>query len=161
MSKTESNKKTSSKPKPKFVVSLMGIIAALVAVIALLLRSTGLGMGTSFNDNSGQTTEVIAEEQTQPAVTESSEIIVTDNTTDENTSNSTSSNLRMIVVANNIILIDEFEAKNSEEFKEYLLNTHTDGMEYIINDNKAIKSTYDEVKQILESYNYTYSETVQ
>ncbi len=45
-------------------------------------------------------------------------------------------------------------------FEEYFYENKTDGTEYILKDNKAIKSVYDSVKTLLDSFGCRYTEEI-
>lgn len=66
-----------------------------------------------------------------------------------------------------VIEISESAIKYGEEafsdyaaFEEYFYTVKADGAEYILKDNKAIKSVYDSVKTLLDNFGCTYSEEI-
>lgn len=156
MEKNSKKPKKITKTKSTATITLTGIIAALSALLVLCLRSTGIGMGTSFADENFNQEEIViatSAPETIIEMTDNEEPSVTEQIIEKD-------NVRMIVISNKSVLVEEFETTDISEFKEYLLHTHTDGMEYIIEDDKALKIIYDDVKQFLNDYNYHYSETI-
>jgi hypothetical protein len=108
----------------------------------------GLGFGIGNNNseisdgNESSVTEDISENSDGTISSEKSE---TDNTI-------------RIEINDTDILVNGVKTENTDVMKEYLLEINTADSEYIIYDNHAVKSVYDDVKAVLDSLAYEYSE---
>lgn len=135
-------KKKKSKKAGKVILFLL----LLVIILALLLFfgdgfgfGSGGGSGTEDGDSVAAIATVTDEEQTDAPVTEESGPLV-------------------VEITESAVKFGDREFESYEAFEEYFYENNSEGKEYILRDNQAIKATYDAVKTLLDSFDCNYSE---
>lgn len=132
--KKEKNKRGGSKVKKVFIIVIILIVAA---IILYFVFGKGLGFGggegsgensVSYSDSSVKTSDNPDETSSSPDEGENSPIVIR--------------------VSENEIYFGETLCADTEELKAKITE-NSEGKEYVFQDDSAIKSTYDEVEQLL------------
>lgn len=129
------------------------IIIIILAVILLLIWKLGIGGGsgsgisTGDGSDAGITVTEITEDTAEEARTE------TETEAAEN-------GVINITVSDSAILVNGSEVEGSEGLREYILSVNTADTEYVLIDERAVKSAYDEAQAVLDELGCKYSQAV-
>ncbi len=139
--KKEKEKKKKKGGAGKVILFLLLVIAILLLILYFGKGGFGFGGGQGNGDGSGESVEAMATTaaQTDAPVTEESGPIV-------------------IEINESSILYGADKTFDSyEAFEEYFYENKSDDAEYIILDKQGIKSVYDSVEALLDSFGLNYS----
>lgn len=143
MKKEKKEKKKKSKAG-KVILFLLLIILILAAII-YFGRGFGFGSGGSGSEDGESVEAMVSQtlETTEPeeAVEEVGGLVV-------------------IEINESAVKYGDEEFADYASFEEYFYTVKIDGAEYILRDNQAIKSVYDDVKKLLDNFGCTYSEEI-
>lgn len=134
----ETNKNGKKKKKGK--LGCLTVLLLIAIAVLILLRNGGFGFGFGEKGNgTGKTSETSANETA--AVTEADGKVI-------------------ITISDGVITVEGSNYADAAALKEYLLSVNDDTVSYVLYDNHAIKSVYDEVKAVLDELKYNYTEKV-
>lgn len=142
-------KKKKRKGNGFLIFLLILVIAAIILILAGIGGRFGFGSGTgSGNLSSGN--EITSSETENSVTGEVSEEI----------SSQADDTVVKIKISDSSISVNEQSFADVQALKEYLLGINSDDTEYIVCDAHAVKSVYDDVKNLLDELDYKYSEEV-
>ena len=144
--------KENKKDKPKKKKSKAGKVILFLLLIILILLAIlyfgdgfGLGIGGGTGNSVGEMVQAIA---TVPD--DKGDTIIPEEITGP----------VVIEVNQSAVKYGAEEFADYAAFEEYFYQNNSEGTEYILKDNQAIKSVYDSVKSLLDSFSCVYSEEV-
>lgn len=143
--KNEEKKAKKGKKTGKVILFLLLIIAILLAILYFGRGGFGFGTGNGDGSNDGEAVDAIAtvtDEQTDAPEEIPEETTIT------------------VEINGNTVKFGSEEFADYESFEKYFYENKPEGKDYILKDNQAIKSVYDSVKSLLDSFSCTYSEEV-
>jgi len=145
--KDKKDKKKKKKSKAgKIILFLLLIILILLAILYFGNGfGFGFGSGGGTSDSQGDSMQVIAtlpEDGDETLIPEKAESPV------------------VIEITESAVKFGNEEFADYAAFEEYFYQNKSDGTEYILKDNQAIKSVYDNVKALLDSFSCAYSEEI-
>lgn len=152
MSDSENKKKKKSSGGGVFI-----LIVIILAAVLLFIWKFGIGGGTGGGisagdgDSTGSTASELSEDT--PAPEETSE---ESQSGSENAEDGTIN----ITVKDSAILVNGSEVEGSEGLREYILSVNTADTEYVLIDDRAVKSAYDEAQAVLDELGCKYSQAV-
>lgn len=130
------------------VLLLLLVLAIIIILLLSLVNGKGLGQGDGdFSSEGGIGTETVTD-AAENSVAESEIVTEADD------------NIVVIEISEDKILADGNECSDSNALREYLLNVKTDDTVYILKDNHAVKSVYDEAASVFDELGYEYSEEI-
>ena len=140
----EKKEKKKKKSGGKAIIVL--VLLLLTALVLLYLFGGGLGFGFGGGTNIG-TDDSVAVNATVTA---------------EQTAETTAAELSVITVeiSEDKIIFDGTEYASYEEFEKFFYENDFNGRRFVLKDNKAVKSVYDSVKKLLDSFGGNYSEEI-
>ncbi|MBQ8781136.1 MAG: hypothetical protein IJZ72_05635 [Oscillospiraceae bacterium] len=132
------------KKKKGGAVILVLLLLIIIALVLLYFFGGGLGLG--FGGGLG--------------LGEGDSVAVNATVTAEQTAEQTASENAVIVIEINDgkIIFDGTEYATYEEFEKFFYENDFNGQQFILRDNMAVKSAYDSVKALLDSFGGNYSE---
>lgn len=142
MKKREEKKKKKKSKAGKIILFLLFLV---ILLAALLFFGKGFGFGfggNGFGTNNGQAAEAMA----------------TVSTTAADIPEAIPSGPIAIEITETTIVFGAESFDSYEAFEEYFYENAHKESEYILKDNMAIKSVYDSVKSLLDSFGANYSE---
>lgn len=144
--------KENKKDKPRKKKSKAGKVILFLLLIILILLAIlyfgdgfGFGIGGGTGNSQGDSMQVIAtlpEDGDETLIPEKAESPV------------------VIEITESAVKYGNEEFADYAAFEEYFYQNNAEGTEYILKDNQAIKSVYDSVKSLLDSFSCAYSEEV-
>lgn len=154
MSENENNSKKKKKSSGGGVFILIVII---LAAVLLFIWKFGIGGGTGggISQGDGDSTGSAASELSE-------ETLASEETAEESLSGSENSEdgTINITVRDSAILVNGGEVEGSEGLREYILSVNTADTEYVLIDERAVKSAYDEAQAVLDELGCKYSQAV-
>jgi hypothetical protein len=137
--------------------------AAVLAVLAwLAAHFGGLGLGGGFGlggTGEGQQVQATAGQTEAP---QSNEASTAEDTTQMSSTEEPGTEQVLTEIAIRIseeeICVGTASYENADALKTYILSVYEDGIAISLKDDHAVKATYDEVKQMLETLGYPYTE---
>ena len=140
----EKKEKKKKKSGGKAIIVL--VLLLLTALVLLYLFGGGLGFG--FGGGTGIGTD--------------DSVAVNATVTAEQTAETTAAELSVITVeiSEDKIIFDGTEYASYEEFEKFFYENDFNGRRFVLKDNKAVKSVYDSVKKLLDSFGGNYSEEI-
>ncbi len=138
----DTKKTKKGKKKGKLVLFLLLVIAILLAI--LYFGRGGFGFGTGNGTGDGEAVDAMAtvDEQTDEPEETPEEATIT------------------VEITENTVKFGAEEFSDYDSFEKYFYENKPEGKDYILKDNQAIKSVYDSVKALMDSFDCTYSEEV-
>lgn len=135
-------KKKKKKGGKAIIVLLLILLLALVILYlcGFLGNGFGFGAGVGTGDSVAVNATVTAEQTAETTDAESSAITVE--------------------ISEDKIIFDGTEYASYEEFEKFFYENDFNGREFVLKDNKAVKSVYDSVKKLLDSFGGNYSEEI-
>ncbi|MBQ8613963.1 MAG: hypothetical protein IJ416_07100 [Ruminiclostridium sp.] len=144
--KEKKDKKDKKKKKSKAGKVILFLILIILILLAILYFGDGFGFGSGgAGDSQGDSMQVIAtlpEDGDETLIPEKAESPV------------------MIEITESSVKFGDESFADFAAFEEYFYENKVDGAEYILRDNQAIKSVYDSVKTLLDSFGCAYSEEI-
>ena len=145
--KEEKKKDKKKKKKSKAGKIILFLLLIILILLAILYFGDGFGFGSGggAGGSQGDSMQVIAtlpEDGDETLIPEKAESPV------------------VIEITESAVKFGNEEFADYAEFEEYFYENKVDGTEYILKDNKAIKSVYDSVKALLDSFGCAYSEEI-
>ena len=145
--------KENKKDKPKKKKSKAGKVILFLLLIILILLAIlyfgdgfGFGIGGGTGNAAGDAVQAIATQTGDLAQTTEPETQIGGPT--------------VIEVNQSAVKFGAEEFADYAAFEEYFYQNNTEGAQYILRDNQAIKSVYDSVKSLLDSFSCNYSEEI-
>lgn len=130
------------KKKKKRGGAVILVLLLLVVILLVLLYFFGGGLGLGFGGGlglgEGDSVAVNATVTAEQANAENAVIV--------------------IEINEGIIIFDGTEYATYEEFEKFFYENDFNGQQFILRDNMAVKSAYDSVKALLDSFGGNYSE---
>ncbi len=129
------------------------LLLIIIAILVLMLVYGGFGGsgsgsgGSGENGGSGTVSNVSA-----------SDIDSREPSAPETETGSEQGNAIVIEINGEKIIVDGTELADAAALKEHLLSINSESSIYILRDNHALKSVYDEAKAVLDELSYDYSE---
>ena len=140
---TVKEQKKKSKKGGKVILFLLLVIAILLAILYFGRGGFGFGSGNGTNDGEAvDAMATVADEQTEAPEEIPEETTVS------------------IEITESTIKFGSEEFADYDSFEKYFYENKPEGKDYILKDNQAIKSVYDSVKALLDSFSCAYSEEV-
>lgn len=145
--KEEKKKDKKKKKKSKAGKVILFLLLIILILLAILYFGGGLGFGSGggTGDSQGDSMQVVAtlpENGDETLIPEKSESPV------------------VIEITESTVKFGSEEFADYAAFEEYFYQNKADGAEYILKDNQAIKSVYDNVKALLDSFSCPYTEAI-
>lgn len=145
--KEKKDKKDKKKKKSKAGKVILFLILIILILLAILYFGDGFGFGFGggTGDSQGDSMQVIAtlpEDGDETLIPEEAESPV------------------IIEITESSVKFGNESFADFAAFEEYFYKNKVDGAEYILRDNQAIKSVYDSVKTLLDSFGCAYSEEI-
>ena len=122
------------------------LLILIIIILLLLLYLFGDGIGFGFGGTGLGTGDSIAVNATVTA--------------EQTTEASAENTVIVIEISEDKIIFDGTEYPAYEEFEKFFYENDFNGREFILKDNKSIKSVYDSVKKLLDSFGGKYSEEI-
>lgn len=138
----EEKKVKKKKKKGKLVLFLLLIIVVLLAVLYFGRGGFGFGSGSGTGKNDAVDAMATVDEQTDAPEETPEETTIT------------------VEITENTVKFGAEEFSDYDSFEKYFYENKPEGKDYILKDNQAIKSVYDSVKALMDSFDCTYSEEV-
>lgn len=142
--KKKDKKKKKKSKAGKIILFLLLIILILLAIL-YFGDGFGLGIGGGIGNAAGESVQAMVSQDTE--------------TTDIAQPEETGAPV-VIEISESAVKYGEEEFADYAAFESYFYGVKSDGAEYILRDNKAIKSVYDSVKTLLDNFGCTYSEEI-
>lgn len=144
-----------------FITGVAVMVALYFALLYFFDGFAGLGGGSSAGVNSDTGNSSVSS-QAQPTESETeSEPVTTKPETEQAPTAEAGGNVVIIEVNADAVVIGEESFTDAASVKAYLQSVNTDETTYILRDNRAVKSLYDEVEKVLAELHFEYaSETV-
>lgn len=147
------------KEKKKSGSSLFIIIILIIAIILLFIWKGGFGLGggsgsglaedVGSGENAAVTETSAAVQETEPEETEASQ---------PETADEASGSTVVIEISEDKLIADGNVLSDSAALKEYILSVKTEESSFVLRDNRALKSAYDEAKSVLDRLGCEYTE---
>ncbi len=148
MKEKEEKKKDKKKKKSKAGKVILFLLLIILILLALLYFGDGfgLGIGGGIGTAAGDSVQAMVSQIVEDtALTEP----------EEETGGPV-----VIEVTESAVRYGNEEFADYAAFESYFYGVKVDGTQYILKDNKAIKSVYDSVKSLLDNFGCTYSEEI-
>lgn len=145
--KEEKKKDKKKKKKSKAGKVILFLLLIILILLAILYFGDGFGFGSGggTGDSQGDSVQAVAtvpEDGDETLIPEKDESPV------------------VIEITESAVKFGNEEFADYAAFEEYFYTVETDGAEYILKDNQAIKSVYDNVKALLDSFSCSYTEAI-
>lgn len=148
----EKNRKNKKKNGGKIVLLLIIIIIAVAAILLFGKGGFGLGGGSGEGVPAGGTIPVMSDSPETVPTPESEQ------TTASGEDEEGQQGSRVIIeVAEDKIFADGSVCVDTAVLRDYLLGAAGEDTEFILRDNHAVKSVYDEAKGVLDELGYEYT----
>lgn len=148
--KDKEEKKKDKKKKKKSKAGRVILFLLLIILILLAILYFGDGFGFGIGGGTGSA----AGDSVQAMATETGELAETTEPVEE------TGGPVVIEITESSVKLGNEEFADYAAFEEYFYQNKADGAEYILKDNQAIKSVYDNVKGLLDSFGCAYSEEI-
>lgn len=152
MSDSENKKKKKSSGGGVFI-----LIVIILAAVLLFIWKFGIGGGTGGGispgdgDSTGSTASELSEDTSAPEETSEESLSGSENAEDGTIN---------ITVKDSAIFVNGSEVEGREGLREYILSVNTADTEYVLIDDRAVKSAYDEAQAVLDELGCKYSQAV-
>lgn len=150
------NEKKNRKKKKSGAGAVFIILVIIIAILLLLIWMFGIGGGSGGNSvgggsGNGDVSESVSDTVTEPESETAGE--------DEGTESAAEIPVN-IVVSDSVITVDGSEVDGGEGLREYILSVNTPETVYVLTDDHALKSAYDDAKAVLDELECSYSQAV-
>lgn len=153
MSREKKNNKKKNGGKILFL--LIVIILAVAAILIFTKGGFGFGSGSGEGVPAGGTIPSMSE---TPAAPETESEVSEDNVTTADAGEEGQQGSRVVIeVSEDTIFADGTQCADTAALKEHLLGAAGESVEFVLRDNHAVKSVYDEAKSVLDELGYEYS----
>ncbi len=145
MEEKKDKKKKKKKSKAGKVILFLLLIILILLAILYFGNGFGFGSGGGTGNSEGESMQVVAtlpEDGDETLIPEKAE------------------SPTVIEITESAVKFGNEEFADYAAFEEYFYQNKADGTEYILKDNQAIKSVYDNVKALLDSFSCAYSEEI-
>ncbi len=139
------DKKKKKKSKAGKVILFLILIILILLAILYFGNGFGFGIGGGTGTSQGDSVQAVA-----TVTEEKGETIIPEEI----------SGPVVIEVSESSVKFGEEAFADFAAFEEYFYENKAEGTEYILRDNQAIKSVYDSVKTLLDSFGCAYSEEI-
>lgn len=139
------DKKKKKKSKAGKVILFLILIILILLAILYFGNGFGFGIGGGTGTSQGDSVQAVA-----TVSEEKGETIIPEEI----------SGPVVIEVSESSVKFGEEAFADFAAFEEYFYENKAEGTEYILRDNQAIKSVYDSVKTLLDSFGCAYSEEI-
>ncbi len=139
------DKKKKKKSKAGKVILFLLLIILILLAILYFGDGFGFGSGGGTSDSEGESMQAVAtlpEDGDETLIPEKAE------------------SPTVIEITESAVKFGNEEFADYAAFEEYFYQNKADDAEYILKDNQAIKSVYDNVKALLGSFNCPYTEAI-
>lgn len=151
MSDSENKKKKKKSGGGVFILIVIILAAVLLFIWKFGIGGTGGGISAGDGDSTGSTASELSEETLASEETAEESLSGSENSEDGTIN---------ITVRDSAILVNGGEVEGSEGLKEYILSVNTADTEYVLIDERAVKSAYDEAQAVLDELGCKYSQAV-
>ena len=141
--KDKKDKKKKKKSKAGKVILFLILIILILLAILYFGDGFGFGIGGGTGNSAGDSVQAVA-----TVSEEKGDMIIPEE----------ASSPVVIEINESAVKFGNEEFADYAGFEEYFYTVKIDGAEYILRDNQAIKSVYDNVKALLDNFGCQYSE---